>query len=136
MKLTQGEESLRRSGWRRQWCGLRKILKKKKNCCQILSENMLKFLTDKSPKGYKKGKKRHNNQKLWINMHNWRGFIITAGFKFTCIISCMLILIQWQWRPIFLPQKHFLIIAIKCQLQYQSQNIGLVLVTYFQKIMS
>ena len=43
-------------------------------------ENMLKVLTRETSKGSKKKTWRQSDQKLWISMHNLRGFIITADF--------------------------------------------------------
>ena len=44
---------------------------------------MLEILTGEASKGYKKEKLWHNEQKQWINIHYWRGSIVTAEFKFT-----------------------------------------------------
>ena len=39
-------------------------------------------------------------------MQNRICFIMTDDFKFTCILSCMFIQRQFQWRNIFQPQKN------------------------------
>ena len=38
--------------------------------------------------------RRQNDQKEWINMHKQRGFIMTIDFKFTWMLSYMLIMRQ------------------------------------------
>ena len=60
--------------------------------------------------------------------------MLTTDFRFTCMLSCMFIPRKCQWRNIFQIQEHFLRTRRKCQLQYQSQNIGLDLFTYVQNI--
>ena len=93
-----------------------------------------RFLEVKHQKVIKKNHK-HNNQNLFINMHNWRGFIMTTFFKFTYTISCMFILKQFQWETIYLLTKHVSWTTIERQLQDQYQNSGCDLVTYVHKIM-
>ena len=66
---------------------------------------MLEILTCEASKGYKNKNLRQTDQKQWINMHKWRGFIMNADFMFTCILSCMSILIHQQSRTIFQIQK-------------------------------
>ena len=49
-------------------------------------KNMLEIITGESSKGYKKKNLLQNDQKLWINMHKLRGFIMTSDFNFTCML--------------------------------------------------
>ena len=69
-------------------------------------------------------------------MHKLRGFVATSNLKFTSMFPCMSILRQWQRRTTLQLQKHVLQTTRKFQIQDQSQNSGLYLVTYVHNIMS
>ena len=61
---------------------------------------------------------------------------MTVGFKFTCMLSCTFILIEYHRKSTFQLTKYLLKNTTEGQLHYKSQNIGLDLDTFFQKIMS
>ena len=85
---------------------MKKLTRKEKG---LLSYNDGKRLSElmnvEASKGYKKNNLRLNNQKHLINMSSWRSFITTYIFKFRCMISCTLILIQLYRTTIFINQK-------------------------------
>ena len=114
----------------------KQIEKEKLLLSDICRKICWRFSQVKHQKVIKKKKQRHKDTKLWINMHNWRGFIMTSDFKLTCMLSCMLILRQFQQRTIFLLQKLLLINTRTCKLQDHPPNICFNLVTYVHKIMS
>ena len=56
---------------------------------------MLEILTCEASKGYKNKNLRQTDQKQWINMHKWRGFVVAIDSNFTFLLSCMLIIREW-----------------------------------------
>ena len=114
---------------------IEKLIEKQNNCYQILVGEICSGLLQVKHKKAIKWKQIHNDKKLWINKNSWSVFIMNANFKFTCMLSCVLIMRKWQWRTNLLLLTHLLWTTTKYQPQYQSQNIVLDLVTYVQKSM-
>ena len=67
-------------------------------------------------------------------MHNWKDFIMTSNCKFTCMISCMLILIQYQWANILLLQKHCCELQEHINLRTSPKTLAWILLYTFRRL--
>ena len=96
-------------------------------------KGILKVMNGETSKVIKRKSEKEIKKTLEI-YKKWICFIMTISFKFTCMISCTLILRQYQRRNNFQILKHFLILQVKVNSWNSPRTLDWIQLHYLRKL--